>query len=37
MTRSCWLRRSQVVPVEMGRVAELDAMLTLLDRADLST
>jgi enoyl-CoA hydratase/carnithine racemase len=30
-------RRSQVVPVEMGREAELDAMLTLLDRADLST
>jgi len=31
------LRRSQVVPVEMDREAELDAMLTLLDRADLST
>ena len=31
------LRRSQVLPVEFGREAELDAMLALLDRADLAT
>jgi enoyl-CoA hydratase/carnithine racemase len=31
------LRRSLLVPVDVGRDAELDAMVTLLDQADLAT